>query len=228
LQTVELKPWRNGLLQELLLTLPLEATWAEALAQAEARLDEAKSTLSWRGAQLTLDLARFSVPLTELEAFVTRLRVHYGLLTVAVITNDSVTIEAARKLALCVYSMPPGSALEKDAQALSAGSNALYIGQTLRSGQRIVHDGHVVIQGDVNAGAEVVAEGDILIFGTLRGLAHAGSRGNEEARIIARNMRPQQLRIASKIARAPEEPGTAAPRPEVARIVNGEIEVFPV
>jgi septum site-determining protein MinC len=115
-------------------------------------------------------------------------------------------------------------------------SNALYVPSTVRSGQRIVHEGHLVICGDVNAGAEVMASGDVLIFGTLRGLAHAGCLGDETARIVASSLRPPQLRIAAKIARAPEEAPTSGKNistvgksgPEVARIVNGEIQVYPL
>ena len=77
----------------------------------------------------------------------------------------------------------------------------------------------------------MIAEGDILIFGTLRGVAHAGSQGNEAASITAGNMRPQLVRIASQIARAPEDGERAIPGqrvPEVARIENGVIQVSPV
>jgi septum site-determining protein MinC len=71
-----------------------------------------------------------------------------------------------------------------------------------------------------------------VVFGTLRGLAHAGCYGDENARIVALSLRPPQLRIAGKIARSPEEGGKikggAAERtPEVARIENGEIQIFP-
>jgi len=112
-----------------------------------------------------------------------------------------------------------------------ASPNALYIPGTIRSGQRIVHDGPIVVVGDVNPGAEVLSESDIVVFGTLRGLAHAGCMGDENARILAVNLRPPQLRIAGKIARSPEEDtGKQAPLrgPEVARIESGEIQVFPL
>lgn len=112
-----------------------------------------------------------------------------------------------------------------------ASPNALYIPGTIRSGQRIVHDGPVVILGDVNAGAEVFSESDVAVFGTLRGLAHAGCMGDEKARIIAASLRAPQLRIATKIARSPEEDtGRNAPArgAEVARIDEGEIQVFPL
>ncbi len=112
-----------------------------------------------------------------------------------------------------------------------ASPNALYIPGTIRSGQRIVHDGPVIVCGDVNAGAEVFSESDVAVLGALRGLVHAGCMGDEKARIIAVSLRAPQLRIAGKIARSPEE-DTARNAPtrgaEVARIEGGEIQVFPL
>jgi septum site-determining protein MinC len=231
LGSVEIKPWRNGLLKELLLELPAEDDWEQALAQMEARLKETRNGNVGRDAQLTLDLGGRAVSTEDLAALVDRLKYDYGLLTVAVVAAQQTTQEAARNLMLNVYLMPPGGSLEAaDTEAIT-GNNALYVPNTVRSGQRIVHAGSVIVGGDVNAGAEVIAEGDILIFGTLRGLAHAGCRGDERARIIAGNMRPQQVRIAAKIARSPEDTSRPTPglrTPEVARIENGEIEVSPV
>lgn len=72
----------------------------------------------------------------------------------------------------------------------------LYLRKTLRSGQKVVFAGNVVITADVNPGAEIEAEGDIIILGTLRGTAHAGCAGNKEATVSALSMNPTQLRIA--------------------------------
>ena len=229
MQTVELKPWRNGLLREMLLGIPATGSWDEAWAPVEARLEEAKVSASLVGAQLTIDLGLRTVPFPDLEWLVDRIKTHYGLLAVAVVSTDNVTRESAKRLALNTYLMPPGGA--RDSAEIISKSNALYLPQTVRSGQRIVHDGHVIIGGDVNAGGEVIAVGDIIITGTLRGLAHAGSAGDETARIIAGSMRPNQLRIAAEIARSPEEsaaPANVSRRPEVARIENGAIQVFSV
>lgn len=226
---VELKSWRNGLLKELLLTLPGEDSWEEVLAQVEATLDEAKMKASAHGAQLTLDLGIRALALEPLVELVDRLRGDYSLLTVAVVATDLQTQESARRLTLNIYSMLPGTSAPIAAPEAIPGSNALYLPNTVRSGQRIDHPGTVIVGGDVNAGAEVIAESDILVFGTLRGLAHAGSRGNEKARIFAGNMRPQQIRIAGKIARSPEDASSApgVRNPEIARIENGEIQVSP-
>lgn len=101
----------------------------------------------------------------------------------------------------------------------------LYLKQNLRSGQSVSHKGHLVIFGDVNPGAEVVAEGDITVWGALRGVAHAGSNGNEQAEIRALRLQPIQLRIAHSIARAPDKPKSGQLVPETARVVNGQIRI---
>ncbi|MEM8806367.1 MAG: septum site-determining protein MinC [Cyanobacteria bacterium P01_G01_bin.38] len=82
----------------------------------------------------------------------------------------------------------------------------LYLQSTLRSGVEVRHSGSVIILGDANPGSSIVAEGDIFVWGRLRGVAHAGSSGNPKSRIMALHMQPTQLRIADKVARAPEKP----------------------
>lgn len=68
---------------------------------------------------------------------------------------------------------------------------------SLRSGQRIEEEKSVVILGDVNSGAEVIASDNIVVLGTLRGLAHAGAKGNKEAIIAAGRLDTVQMRIAN-------------------------------
>ena len=80
----------------------------------------------------------------------------------------------------------------------------LYIQRTLRSGQSITSDGNIVIIGDVNPGSEIIAKGDITVWGILGGIAHAGSEGNVYARIRALKMNAIQLRIADTFARRPD------------------------
>tara|TARA_Y100001968_G_scaffold188496_1_gene172820 strand:- start:153 stop:800 length:648 start_codon:yes stop_codon:yes gene_type:complete len=93
---------------------------------------------------------------------------------------------------------------------------------TVRSGEYLESSGDLVIIGDVNPGAKVSAEGNIIIWGRLLGIAHAGINGNYKATISALQLRPVQLRIAKKIARGPKEMqqfGLA----EQAKIDSGEI-----
>ena len=76
----------------------------------------------------------------------------------------------------------------------------------------------------------MVATGDIIVVGKLRGRPHAGCQGDESAKIVAGELRAPQLRIAGRIAAAPPEEGLRTEKRfvEVARIENGEIQVFPL
>ena len=97
---------------------------------------------------------------------------------------------------------------------------------TLRSGDHLKARHHVLLIGDVNPGAQISAGGNVLIWGRLRGCAHAGVQGDLKARITALQLRPLQLRIADLVARGPDEkpqPGLA----EEARIVDGVILIEP-
>jgi len=98
----------------------------------------------------------------------------------------------------------------------------LFVAKTIRSGQEVLYDGSVVIVGDVNPGAEVIAGGDIIIKGTCRGVVHAGAYGNSNATITANRLLASQIRIANLIARAPdhlEQPDST----EIARIKDGGV-----
>ena len=97
--------------------------------------------------------------------------------------------------------------------------------RTLRSGQHVQYDGNVVVIGDVNPGAEITASGDILVFGSFRGVAHAGATGDENAVVAALKLQPTQLRIANYISRAPDERTKPPTKPEIARIRAGNIEI---
>jgi septum site-determining protein MinC len=85
-------------------------------------------------------------------------------------------------------------------------ADPLYLETTLRSGVEIRHAGNVIIIGDVNPGGSIIAEGDILVWGRLRGIAQAGVSGNARCIIMALQMEPTQIRIADFVARAPEAP----------------------
>jgi septum site-determining protein MinC len=108
------------------------------------------------------------------------------------------------------------------------GRRTLTIRRTLRSGTTAHFDGDIVVFGDVNPGAEVVASGSITVLGALLGMAHAGATGDETCFILAFDLRPHQLRIGRKIALAPrrETPGSG-PRPEHAVVIGTEIVLQP-
>ena len=105
------------------------------------------------------------------------------------------------------------------------GNDTVLFKGTLRSGQRKWHRGNIVIIGDVNPGAEVVATGDIVVFGKLRGVAHAGAEGDTSAEIIALDLRPIQLRISGYIGRSPDLDLKRGGLPEKACVEDGNIIV---
>jgi septum site-determining protein MinC len=80
----------------------------------------------------------------------------------------------------------------------------LYLRKTIRSGQSISSDGNIIVIGDVNPGAEIIAKGDITVWGILGGIAHAGSDGNNFTRIRALKLNPVQIRIGDVFARRPD------------------------
>jgi len=101
------------------------------------------------------------------------------------------------------------------------------IRRTLRSGQVVQYPGHVVVIGDVNPGAEIIAGGDVVVWGNLRGIVHAGATGDDEAVVCALSLAPLQLRIGNHIARAPEGREDLPERPEMASVQDGEIVAEP-
>ncbi|WP_082233703.1 septum site-determining protein MinC [Halobacillus massiliensis] len=77
--------------------------------------------------------------------------------------------------------------------------------KTVRSGQVVEVKGDLLLLGDVNPGGRVTATGNIFIMGKLQGIAHAGRNGDTETVIAASYMKPNQLRIADQLSRAPED-----------------------
>lgn len=108
----------------------------------------------------------------------------------------------------------------------------LFVKHTLRSGQVLRYHGNIVVIGDVHAGSEITASGDILVWGEIRGIAHAGAEGNFKAEIRGMQIEALQLRIADFIARRPDriyyhkQSGSQLPAPEVAKVHDGEIRIF--
>lgn len=103
----------------------------------------------------------------------------------------------------------------------------LVVNRTLRGGQEVQSRGSVLILGNVNPGAQVIAGGSIDIRGTCRGIVHAGAYGDREACIIADHLMPVQIRIADVIAQSPEQ----YEKPELAEralVKDGQIVIEPI
>ena len=104
------------------------------------------------------------------------------------------------------------------------GETAFYA-TNLRAGQQVRYKGSVVVVGDVNPGSEIIADGNVIVLGAIRGLVHAGAIGDDTCFISALELRPTQLRIANTITVIPEEERTKDNGPARAYIKDGQVFV---
>ena len=149
----------------------------------------------------------------------------YQIQLKCVATSRRQTAIAACTLGYSVEQIQLETSLTADFQTTPAPlADALYLQMTVRSGVEIRHGGTVIILGDINPSGIIIADGDILVWGRLRGVAHAGAGGNRESLIMALQMEPTQLRIADAVARSPEKSPTNF-LPEVAHITTEGIRI---
>jgi septum site-determining protein MinC len=214
---------------KLLLILPTEAqvpatdnSWSEIWQQVKLRLlgsDRffAPNTMVHLVAQNRLLDGR---QLQELAETLNEVQLQLKLVS----TSRRQTAIAAASSGYSVEQLQPEVSLNSELKAAKPLAEALYLEMTVRSGVEFRHPGPVIILGDLNPGGIVVADGDILVWGRLRGIAHAGASGNRESLIMALQMEPTQLRIADAVARAPEK---SPPQfyPEVAHITPQGIRI---
>jgi septum site-determining protein MinC len=128
--------------------------------------------------------------------------------------------ERRKKRAVKVTAVAP----RLHAREIDAAVTRYYRG-TVRGGQSIQQVGNIVVVGDVNPGAELIASGDVVVFGTLRGTAHAGAQGDRGARVAALQLAATQLRIATCIAAGDDSRRHV---PEEARIEGDRIVIVPL
>jgi septum site-determining protein MinC len=213
----------KGIRQGLLVALR-RGGWEQLLAELQRRL--AESPAFFKGGRVSLDVG--SLPLTEDDLRQARdLLVRHDVTLHAVVSKNAQTEASAQALGLVIdlglERRPP----QPTSPAPQTDPNEALLTQgTLRSGQSVRYPGHVVVIGDVNPGAEIVAGGHIVVWGKLRGTVHAGAMGDDGAMICALDLSPTQLRIASHITRSPQE-RQHKPTPEVAALCNGQIVATP-
>ncbi|MDQ3004601.1 MAG: septum site-determining protein MinC [Chloroflexota bacterium] len=213
---IQIKGLRDGLLVSL-----DDAPWDE---QRTAFLTQVDSQLSFfKGARLALDVASQVLHVNDLVDLRDQLS-DRGISLWAVISESPTTEKTAQLLGLATRVSKPRPEEARQFSVKDLGDEtALFLERTLRSGTRIEFAGHVVVLGDVNPGAEIIAEGNVIIWGRLRGMVHAGAKGNKTAVICALDLSPTQLRIAEEVSASlkPQE----NPKPEIARInKNGKLQ----
>ena len=201
-----------------------EGDWQELLRELEGRLSQADAF--FQGSQVNLYTGRRDISQHELNELMNLLANH-GVELVSLQTASGVAAEAAQALGVRL-ALPEAIHAQPGTRALSEEvSEGLLLRRTLRSGQSLRHPGHVVIIGDVNPGAEIIAGGDVVVWGRLRGMVHAGALGGDEAIVCALELSPTQLRIGSYIAISPNEKKSKGIQPEIASVLDGRIVAEP-
>ncbi|MGI0493965.1 septum site-determining protein MinC [Alkalinema pantanalense CENA528] len=200
-------------------------SWTELVQQLQQRL--IGDARSWAPGSNVRVMARDrllnSTQLQELAEVLTKAQLRLK----RVYTTRRQTAVAAATAGYSVEQTIPRLQVTKPANGENTPPMAepLYLEMTLRSGAEIRHNGSVVVMGDLNPGSSIVAEGDILIWGRLRGVVHAGSAGNASAIVMALKMEPAQIRIADFVARGPSNPPNQI-FPEVAYVTaQGKISI---
>jgi len=215
-EAIAIKGSRDGLL----VTVSDAGEWPAVEQALLGRIDQGADF--FKGAKMTLVVGPRTLSAAELGRLRDVLADH-GVSLRGVVSDSPVTTSAAQAFGLNI-ALPtslPQPRPDPEVDPEEDRDSGVQMRRTLRSGRRVHFSGHVTIIGDVNPGAEVVAGGDIVVWGRLRGVAHAGAGGDENAVVCALDLAPTQLRIADHIATSPERRGD--PRPEMARIKDGQI-----
>lgn len=212
----------KGIREGLLVTLS-DGEWAEVELALMEQLETQGDFL--RGAKLILNVENHVINAAALGKLRDRLS-EKGITIWAVLTNSPTTETNAQALGMAtrIYQGPVEHAPTKKKQTLD-GDEAILVHRTLRSGASINFEGHIIVIGDVNPGAEIIAGGNIIVWGKLRGMVHAGAHGNTGAMVCALGLSPTQLRIGDKIAISPSESGLM--RPEMAFIRDDKVVAEP-
>jgi len=203
-----------------------EGDWRQLLRELDKRLGQA--TAFFQGSQVNLRTGRRDIGQWELEEIIGILTSH-DIELASLQTGSKLAAEAAQALGVRL-ALPEATYAHPGIRRLAEeGSEGLLLRRTVRSGQSIRHPGHVVIIGDVNPGAEIIAGGDVVVWGKLRGMVQAGALGNDEAIVCALELTPTQLRIGSHIATSPDEDekGSTHRQPEIASVLDGQIVARP-
>jgi septum site-determining protein MinC len=189
---IHIKGLRDGLLVSL-----TDAPWEEQCATLLAQIDGQQAF--FQGARLALDIGSQVLKvndMVELRDVLSERNVSLW----AIISESPITEKTAQLLGLATrISKPrPEESHSFDTRTINE-ETALFVNKTLRSGSRVEFSGHVVVLGDINPGAEIVAEGSVIVWGRCRGAVHAGAKGDQSAVVCALDLLPIRLQVADEV-----------------------------
>jgi septum site-determining protein MinC len=205
---VQIKGIRDGLLATF-----ADASWEEQLNALTVQITERSAF--FQGARLAMDVGTQVLKVNDLVELRDWLS-ERNITLWAVMSESPTTENSAQLLGLATRISKPRPEETRHVLETIPDDTALFVSKTVRSGTRIEYPGHVVVYGDVNPGAEIIAAGNVIVWGRVRGVIHAGAKGDREAFICALDLSANQLRIAeeSSAVLKPQKD----PRPEVASI----------
>lgn len=215
---INIKGIREGLLVNM-----SEGEWPELEQALLAHIDSQGAFL--KGANITVEIGNQILRAADL-GHLRDVLSERGITLRAVLTHSPTTEIAAQDLGLATRLSKPRP--ERSTHTLDTkltGDEAMLVQRTLRSGHNINFFGHVIVIGDVNPGAEIVAGGNVVVWGRLRGTVHAGADGNHDAIICALDLSPTQLRIAEQISVEPKKKKKT--QPEIVRLVDNRVIAEP-
>lgn len=180
--SVLIKGTKNGIIVKMDNKLPFDEIKKQLAAKFEETADffkEANMALTFEGRELTSG---------QTQEVLDIIQKHSKINIICIVDNDRFHEKVFE------------DAISERINELSAQTGQFYKG-TLRSGQVFESESSVIILGDVNPGAKVIAKGNVVVLGTLKGNIYAGAAGNENCFVAALDMNPMQIRIGDVLAR---------------------------
>ena len=190
-------------LHEIILTVNVVATLPEVLEELDVKIPKLKSF--YKTSKLPMKITGKLFTETEMQTITDKINSEIEVLIKFDDPSDLLGLHAIKKT------------FETDTEI----SETKYIQNSIRSGQKEEYSGSLVIMGDVNFGAEVIAGGNIAVLGNLRGVAHAGANGNMKAIISASSIDVTQVRIGNLVKEISEK----IEKTPICEIENGNIVI---
>jgi septum site-determining protein MinC len=216
--SISIKGGRDGLR----LYLDETAAWADLLDALQLQLE--RGAQFFNGARVIVDIGERTLDDSSLTTVLELMRRH-GLEADALVSSSRDSRSAARSAGLAAR---PTRAPHADPENQN---EAGFQQRTIRSGQVVRHQGHLTILGDVNNGGEVIAGGNVIVWGRVRGLVHAGALGDRSAVVCALDLDPDLIRIADLINRRPDGENRSPDKskrsdgPAIARVTGDSISI---
>lgn len=218
-QTVVIKSNKYGIS----LVLDPDVPFEELLAAIRKKFEE--SAKFFRDAKLAVSFEGRELTREESFRIIEAITSHTDITIICIVDNDQAHADLFKQQIDTYYDS-------------IAGREGKFYRGTLKAGQNLESVSSIVIVGDVNPGARIISQGNIIVLGTLQGTAYAGAAGNENCFIAALEMDPMQLQIGDasvkspdrkkKIRRHRKEKAPVAAEPQMAVVKGGDIFIEPI